>query len=189
MCVYKKYKIVGAYRNYDITDIEKLCKYDTSLNYKQLKELYNQLNINIEAYDKREAIRTEKQQAECKAKQEQRQKYEDELGAWREFYQPWVMGKWTFEDIWDDKGEIKDFKKWREMTDFVSAEKKKSYGEAFNSFFGGSSRSNQVSIKEEDKPIYKRLYRILAKNCHPDIIKDDGQTMKLVNELKEQWGI
>ncbi|WP_294378927.1 DUF3102 domain-containing protein [uncultured Clostridium sp.] len=188
LCIYKKYKVVGTYRNYDITDIKKLCKYDASLDYKQLKELYNQLNAKIEAYNKREDTRIKKQRAEYEAKQAEREKYESELRAWRELYQPWVMGKWTFEDIWDDKGEIKDFKKWREMTNFVSNERKKSYGDAFNSFFG-SSANNQVSVKEEDKPIYKRLYRILAKNCHPDIIKDDGQAMKLVNELKEQWGI
>ena len=44
-------------------------------------------------------------------------------------------------------------------------------------------------IKEEDKPIYKKMYRVLAMNFHPDIIKDDGYAMKLINELKKEWGI
>lgn len=189
LCIYKRYKIVGAYIHYDISDIEKLCKYDSSLDYKQIKELYYQLNINIDAYQKREDLRNEKRKAEYEERQAQQEKYDDALRTWREFYQPLVMGKWTFEDIWNDKGEIKDFQKWREMTEFVSNERKKSYGNTFNSFFGGSSGRNNIIVNEEDKPIYKRLYRILAKNCHPDIIKDDGQAMKLVNELKEQWGI
>lgn len=189
LCIYKEYKLKGTYRDYDVADIEKLCKYDSSLDYKQLKELYDQLNINIEAYQKREHIRNEKQKAEYATRQAQQEKYDDALRTWREFYQPLVMGKWTFEDIWNDKGQIKDFQKWREMTDFVSKERKKSYEDTFNSFFGGSGGRNNIIVNEEDKPIYKRLYRILAKNCHPDIIKDDGQAMKLVNELKEQWGI
>ncbi|MBS5984033.1 MAG: hypothetical protein KIC67_15640 [Clostridium butyricum] len=85
-----------------------------------------------------------------------------------------------------------EWSSWLEMTEFVSKERKKSYGDAFNSyssFFGGAGGNNKGVVSEEDKPTYKKLYRILAKNCHPDIIKDNGQTMKLVNELKEQWGI
>ena len=192
LCIYKGYKLKGAYMHHDITDIEKLCKYDTSLDCEQLKELYNQLNVNLEAYRIRQEIRDNKQKAEYEAKRAQREKYDDALRSWREIYQPWVMGKWTFEDIWNDEGDIKDFKIWLEMTEFVSKERKKSYGDAFNSyssFFGGAGGNSKGVVSEEDKPTYKKLYRILAKNCHPDIIKDDGQTMKLVNELKEQWGI
>ena len=178
--------------NHDITDIERLCEYDTSLDLNQLKDLYDKLNISLEAYRIRQEIRDKKQKAEYEAKRAQREKYDDALRSWREIYQPWVMGKWTFEDIWNDEGYIKDFKIWLEMTEFVSKERKKSYGDAFNSyssFFGGAGGNNKGVVSEEDKPTYKKLYRILAKNCHPDIIKDDGQTMKLVNELKEQWGI
>ncbi|ETI88392.1 DUF3102 domain-containing protein [Clostridium butyricum] len=192
LCIYKGYKLKGTYMNHDITDIERLCEYDTSLDLNQLKDLYDKLNISLEAYRIRQEIRNKKQKAEYEAKRAQREKYDDALRSWREIYQPWVMGKWTFEDIWNDEGDIKDFKIWLEMTEFVSKERKKSYGDAFNSyssFFGGAGGNNKGVVSEEDKPTYKKLYRILAKNCHPDIIKDDGQTMKLVNELKEQWGI
>ncbi len=40
-----------------------------------------------------------------------------------------------------------------------------------------------------DKSKYKKLYKTLAKTYYPDIENDDGEIMRIVNQLKEDWGI
>lgn len=42
---------------------------------------------------------------------------------------------------------------------------------------------------EEDKPIYKKIYKTLATKFHPDLPNGDTRTMQIVNKLKEQWDI
>lgn len=55
----------------------------------------------------------------------------------------------------------------------------------FSGYF--NSKSNTYTQDEKDK--LKKFYRTLAAKYHPDICKDDGEMMKLVNKLKESWGI
>ncbi|WP_411170609.1 hypothetical protein ACH36K_09070 [Clostridium sp. MB05] len=80
-------------------------------------------------------------------------------------------------------------------------EQERSYYENFNSNYNsynsygsyhsyGSYQSNKHSNhNQEDKSKYKKLYKTLAKTYHPDIANDDGEMMKIVNKLKEEWGI
>lgn len=44
-------------------------------------------------------------------------------------------------------------------------------------------------IKEEDKLIYKKIYKTLAIAFHPDKTGGDGAEMKIINGLKVDWGI
>ncbi len=55
----------------------------------------------------------------------------------------------------------------------------------FSSYFG----TNQSNYTDEEKSRLKTIYRTLSKTFHPDITKDDGEMMKLINKLKEGWGI
>ncbi|WP_373205849.1 hypothetical protein [Clostridium tertium] len=77
----------------------------------------------------------------------------------------------------------------------VDKEYQRSYYENFKSNYSNynsysSYQSNKVSnYNEDDKKKYKKLYRVLAKEFHPDRAKDDGEMMKIVNQLKEEWGI
>jgi imidazoleglycerol phosphate synthase glutamine amidotransferase subunit HisH len=57
--------------------------------------------------------------------------------------------------------------------------------EDFSSYFG-TKRSN---YSEEDKIKLKKMYKVLALQFHPDRSGDEGEMMKLVNRLKEDWGI
>jgi hypothetical protein len=45
------------------------------------------------------------------------------------------------------------------------------------------------TYSDEEKVMLKTIYRALSKSFHPDITQDDGQMMKLINRLKEGWGI
>lgn len=55
--------------------------------------------------------------------------------------------------------------------------------------FGGFSVGNVSSYTDEEKGMLKKIYKIAAKNVHPDITNDDGSMMKFLTKLKEQWGI
>ncbi|MEK4512888.1 hypothetical protein [Paenibacillus sp. FSL K6-2524] len=57
--------------------------------------------------------------------------------------------------------------------------------EDFSSYFG----VKQSTYTEDEKVMLKKVYRSLSKAFHPDITKDDGEIMKLINKLKEEWGI
>lgn len=65
------------------------------------------------------------------------------------------------------------------------------YKSNYNSYNSHSSyHNNKISTyNKEDKDKYKKIYKTLAKAYHPDIAKDDGEMMKLVNQLKDEWGV
>ncbi|EJR16195.1 MULTISPECIES: hypothetical protein [Bacillus cereus group] len=68
----------------------------------------------------------------------------------------------------------------------------RSYEESFNSNHnksgGGSYQiSSSSNYTKEEKKFLKKFYRVLAREFHPDINKDSGRAMVLVNKLKEQW--
>ena len=46
-----------------------------------------------------------------------------------------------------------------------------------------------TNYSDDEKAYLKRFYRTLAKNYHPDLIHDDGEAMKFLNKLKDQWGV
>lgn len=99
------------------------------------------------------------------------------------------MGKYKFEDIWDENGQVKNYKLWNEMTTFCNQQRSKQYDSSWKDYdFGKMFGNNTPAIKEEDKPLYKKMYKKLAMVCHPD----KGGTledMQFVNKLKEDWGI
>lgn len=81
-----------------------------------------------------------------------------------------------------------DYKAKRSYQEKTYSNYKKTW-EDFNNKYGSYSNlgnSNHTSI---DKDILKKFYRALSKSFHPDNAKDDGKMMKLVNQLKEEWGI
>lgn len=108
-----------------------------------------------------------------------------------------TYGKNSYDKCYDVFGELRD----REMLENIkkqyeaAKEYQRSYYENFKSNYSnynsyGSYQSNKCSnYNEEDKSKYKKLYKTLAKAYHPDIAKDDGEMMKIVNQLKEEWGI
>lgn len=63
---------------------------------------------------------------------------------------------------------------------------KRNYNKTGSSSYQASSLSNYT---EAEKKLLKKFYRVLAREFHPDINKDSGNAMVLVNRLKEQWGL
>ncbi|NFO30401.1 DUF3102 domain-containing protein [Clostridium botulinum] len=194
VCIYKDYKLVAHFISDEeseeeseeemIENIKVLCEYDKSLELDTIIKLYKELSINLKQYWEEENIRFAKEQ-------EKKKKYDLAFQSWQTLYQPYSMGKYKFKDIWNDEGEIKNFKLWKEMCDFCSEQRKANYkrSENFNydDWLGYSTKT--LSISEEDKPIYKKMYKKLAMEFHPDKMGGDGHAMQLVNALKQQWGI
>lgn len=124
----------------------------------------------------------------------------------REIIDIYLANKREFEDIYGSKSYDKCYDVFgtlrnSEMLENIkrqyeaAKEYQRSYYKNYNSNYNnessyGSYQSNKRSTyNEEDKEKYKKIYKTLAKAYHPDIAKDDGEMMKLVNQLKDEWGI
>ena len=190
LIVYKDYKIIGSFMEGDWEDINSLGLYDRNSipteNLEELKKLLNKLEKQMRKYEKRQADRDESERLNRKFKEEQKKKYQEALNNWTSYYQPYCMGKYKFEDIWDNKGNVKNFTLWSEMTKFCEKQRKAQYGSYdFGDLFG----KKNIEVKEEDKDIYKTIYRSASLKLHPDVLKDGGHAMQVLNSLKEEWGI
>lgn len=93
-------------------------------------------------------------------------------------------------------GKIKAEYEARKEYERTSWEQSRSYYENFRSNYGGyggGSYCGAVSsnYNEADKDILKKFYRTLTKIFHPDSNpnKDTSEEMKVLNRLKEDWGI
>lgn len=60
------------------------------------------------------------------------------------------------------------------------------YSNYNNSGYYGSNRSNYT---EDEKKRLKKMIKVLSMKFHPDVEGGDEETMKLVNKLKEEWGV
>lgn len=62
------------------------------------------------------------------------------------------------------------------------------YSSNYGSGYGNCKCSNYT---DDDKEILKQFYRALSKKFHPDANpdKDTSQQMKMLNQLKQEWGV
>ena len=84
-----------------------------------------------------------------------------------------------FDTLWRKahKEDIDNFKKYCEQ-------------KTNNTGFGSGCVTNKITNESDgDKVFYKKCYRILAKNLHPDNENGSIDDMKRLNKLKESWGI
>lgn len=191
LLVYKNYKLLGTIVDGKYSDIKKLAKYDNTITNEDLvmyKEMFKTLDKQLKEHEKKAKAYNEQIIRENRIKQQNKERYEKALHDWQTLYQPYSMGKYKFEEIWNEEGHIKDYALWREMHDFVQEEMKRKHREyrnTYESLFG-----NRMTVKEEDKDVYKRMKRILIKNFHPDVNKDaKGNEVDLINDLFKTIGM
>lgn len=72
-------------------------------------------------------------------------------------------------------------------------EKSRSYQQDYYSNYNKYSGNTGTSVNsgldiEKNKVYYKKFYRVLAQKFHPDVT-GENETMKIINELKEEWGV
>lgn len=153
------------------------------LVYKKLDPLVEKIE---KEYQQTEEYRTHKKH-ECilKKYREDKAKFED------------IYGSNSYDKCYDVFGTLRNSEMLENIKrQYESAkEYQRSYYENFKSNYSYNSsnssyQNNKASTyNEEDKEKYKKIYKTLAKAYHPDIAKDDGEMMKIVNQLKDEWGV
>lgn len=72
-------------------------------------------------------------------------------------------------------------------------EYERSYYESYKSNYSNNYSSYSSNIgstyTDKEKEYLKKIYKAAASKMHPDITKDNGEGMKFLNKLKEEWGI
>jgi len=182
LCIYRDYRLQGAFLDGDLDNIKALCNYDNNLDYEQLKVLYEQLEQQIKGYKERNIIREAKEQQGREKKYKEQEKYREVQENWKTNYQVWAFGKWTFESIWDKNGNVYDYKAWNDMSTFVNEQRTKAYKDTWSNMLGGSN--SLVIYNEEEKNVAIKMKRLLFRNFHPDVFKDgNGQEIDLINKI------
>jgi hypothetical protein len=64
-----------------------------------------------------------------------------------------------------------------------------SYSQGNYNYSGSYYTNQQSNYTEDEKEKLKLIYHALSKTFHPDITKDNGEMMKFINKLKEEWGL
>lgn len=108
-----------------------------------------------------------------------------------------VYGEGSYDKCYDVFGDLREKEKLEEIKRVYENSKtyQSSYRDNYRSSYNYSNSNSSYHSNEEsnynevDRDKYKKIYKTLAKAYHPDIIKDDGEMMKLVNKLKEEWRI
>ncbi|MFD2118159.1 hypothetical protein ACFSTH_11705 [Paenibacillus yanchengensis] len=111
-------------------------------------------------------------------------------------------GSDTYEYCYDLYGELQNPAYLKELEDALRQRQQyqessyqrhsnSNYGyEEFENFFNGSySKANRSNYTDDEKVKLKKMFRYLTKTFHPDVTKDDGEMMKLINKLKDDWEI
>lgn len=107
-----------------------------------------------------------------------------------------VYGADTYDYCYDVFGQVRSEKKLKEIKEEYKQQREyqRSYYENsksnysdydFSSYF----KSNTSTYKEEEKEYLKAIYKAAAMKLHPDIKKDNGEGMKFLNKLKDEWGL
>jgi hypothetical protein len=87
---------------------------------------------------------------------------------------------------------IEENYKQRQEYEWRSQEQSRRYYEnSYSNYSGNSSGSTGGQQNDENKTILKQFYRTLSKSYHPDSNpgKDTSEEMKLLNQLKTDWGV
>ena len=201
--VKKKQWVIGTMGYYDIATncywigdcitsgkLEKLLN-DMEIKEEELWELVNKkLNPLIDRiqkeYQETEEYKTDKKHRDII------EKYNNDKAEFEKKY-----GQDSYDKCYDVFGELRNpnlleqIKKQYEECKERERSYYENYKSNYNNYNSYSSYHNNKgsTYNEEDKDKYKKIYKTLAKSYHPDIAKDDGEMMKLVNQLKDEWGI
>lgn len=150
-------------------------------------DIYNMVNEKLEpiiAAVKKEYEATEEYKTKVKHNKILREYFEDKYG------------KNTYDYCYDVFGVLRNEEYLKELEANYKAQQEynRSYYENFknnysNYDFGSYFNKNVSTYTEDEKGKLKKIYRVLAAKFHPDISKDDGEMMKLVNKLKDEWDI
>ncbi|MEH7464833.1 hypothetical protein V7166_23140 [Bacillus thuringiensis] len=199
--VKKKQWIITTMGYYDLLEYwPGDCISQTRLNEKLAEmgitegKLWDMVYVKLEPIINR--IQAEYEQTEeYKAAQEQREllnAYRNKKASFESKY-----GQGSYDHCYDIYGVLRN-REYEEQLQKEYEAREEYQGRSYEEYFNGNynrtgSSSYQITFHsnytEEEKKLFKKFYRVLAREFHPDINKDSGKAMVLVNKLKEQWGL
>lgn len=106
-----------------------------------------------------------------------------------------------YDEIYNVFGDLMNSEKLEEVKQQYKTrkeyeERSRSYQEQYYSKYNSNNKSSyynniQSNHDSEDKKTLKRFYKVLAKKFHPDENTniDTSEQMRLLNQLKDEWGI
>lgn len=160
-------------------------------------ELYELIETKLEPL--RERLEAEfRQSSEYIAKQEHERIIADHLTAQNKFCSKYDVDKDDYNRCYDVFGVLRN----KEYLGQIKAQRKarkeseRSYRESWSSTYeqytsGSYSIPSVSTYGEDERALLKKFYRSLSKTYHPDLNpgEDTTEAMKLLNKLKEQWGV
>lgn len=107
-----------------------------------------------------------------------------------------LYGSDTYDYCYDIFGVLRNEKYLKDLK--ATYEAQKTYRDNYSSYhsndysnydFSGCFKTNTSNYTKEEKTYLKTIYKAAAMKLHPDIKKDNGEGMKFLNKLKDEWGI
>lgn len=107
-----------------------------------------------------------------------------------------IYGNDTYDYCYDIFGVLRNEEYLKDLK--ATYEAQKTYRDNYSSYysndysnydFSGYFKTNTSNYTEEEKTYLKTIYKAAAMKLHPDIKKDNGEGMKFLNKLKDEWGI
>ena len=101
----------------------------------------------------------------------------------------------TYKHYYDVFGVLREpekleaFKKQYESKKEYERSYYKNYKNNYSNNYSGYSSNKQSTYTDEEKAYLRKIYKAAAMKLHPDVSKDNGESMQFLNKLKEEWGI
>ncbi|MDQ0150679.1 molecular chaperone DnaJ [Eubacterium multiforme] len=98
----------------------------------------------------------------------------------------------VYDKYLDIRGKILEKQREKQEEEYKKQQKEyEEYREYYNSYSSGfSSGTSSISFDDTTKDIAKEFiklgFRAMAKKYHPDIVKDSGEKMKIINDVKSK---
>lgn len=195
----KKQKVICTINYYDIIDLGSYVgEYCLKIEDKAKELGLTEEQLLDMIYEKFDPI-IERVESEFKATEEYKisskhkeiiNRYLEDKRAFEEVY-----GSNTYDYCYDVFGELREEKMLNEIKRQYEINKeyersyyrnfKNNYNDNYSSYFN----TKQNNHNEEDKKKYKKMYKALSAKFHPDVYNDNGEMMKFINGLKEEWGL
>lgn len=208
--VQKKQVVICTIGYYDIVDFGG--DYQNYVRIGQLKKKLQLLGVREEeldrlVYDKLnpiiEQVQAEFQQTEeYQARKEHERIKNEHRQRVKAFAKQYGCTESDYNQIYDVFGvlrnpeylkQIQEQCRQREEYEQRSRESSRSYWENSSSNHSSSSYQNSGggNCTDEKKAVLKQFYRVLSKHFHPDANpdRDTSEEMKLLNQLKNEWGV
>lgn len=104
-------------------------------------------------------------------------------------------GRDTYKYYYDVFGVLREPEKLEAFKKQYEAKKEyeRSYYESYKSNYSNNysaySSNKKSTYTDEEKAYLRKIYKAAAMKLHPDVSKDNGESMQFLNKLKEEWGI